>query len=57
MKKPYTPPTLTLVRLTPEIVGKFAAAMAGVHVGHPKCPAPEGGECRCSELEPPKVRP
>jgi len=31
----------------------FAAALAGAHVGDPRCPATDGkgGECRCLELK------
>lgn len=39
--------------------GRFAAALSGAHVGDPRCPATggRGGECRCLELKPPRVRP
>lgn len=37
---------------------RFAAALSGAHVGYPRCPATggKGGECRCLELEPPRIR-
>jgi hypothetical protein len=61
-KRAYIPPMITALPLAEgraRFENAFAAALAGAHIGDPRCPATngKGGECCCSELTPPKVRP